>query len=153
MSFIFYNCRIKTLDEIKNWSIKNVKSLRGAFSCSSINSFDAISNWNTYNVEDMRNLFKDQSITNLNFLKNCNTNNFILMDSMFHSCQQLISLEGISNWDVSKVEKMNELFRDCISLSYLKLFQIGILKILKKWMICFILAVHSFLWMELKTLI
>ena len=47
MSFIFYNCPIESLDEIKNWNIKNVKSLESAFRCASIKNFDGISNWNT----------------------------------------------------------------------------------------------------------
>ena len=107
MSFIFYNYPIETLDEIKNWNIKNVKSLESTFSCASIQNFDAISNWNTCIVENMRNLFECQSMTNLNFLKNWNTNNLILMCGMFSNCQQLISLEGISNWYESKVERMD----------------------------------------------
>ncbi len=38
------------------------------------------------------------------------------MDDMFNSCSSLFTLDGIENFDLSNVIKINRLFRYCTSL-------------------------------------
>ena len=59
--------------------------------------------------------YKSNNITKLNGLYNWNTSKVTNMASMFSGCSQLTTL-NLSNWDTSNVEDMNDMFINCTSL-------------------------------------
>lgn len=109
---------LTNVNALKNWDVSNVEDMQFMFGTtdsvynsgerSHLTDISALSNWDTSNVTNMDNLFRYSAISNLGDLRNWNTSNVETMGSMFRNCTNLTTLDGLQNWDVSKVTNFSE---------------------------------------------
>ena len=143
----FSSCPSLTSLDLSNWDTSNVTSMQNMFrNCSGLTSLN-LSNWNTSNVTNMSNMFygctnltsldvsnfDTSKVTNMSQMFSCctnltsldvsnfNTSNVTIMNGMFGDCYALISIEGINNFDVRKVQDFGNIFISCHTLQYLDL--------------------------------
>jgi surface protein len=65
---------------------------------------------------DLSEMFQEcENLRTINNISEWDTSNVTNMDNMFKSCNSLVSLD-LSNWDVSKVESMSDMIQGCKSL-------------------------------------
>ena len=65
---------------------------------------------------DLSEMFQDcENLRTINNISEWDTSNVTNMDNMFKSCKSLVSLD-LSNWVVSKVESMHDMIQGCDSL-------------------------------------
>ena len=126
MDSIFYGCRyLHDLDSIENWQTTSLVNLNNAFrGCENLNaaSLQPIANWDVSNVKYMSGTFRDDIILeSLSPLANWQTTSLQDLSQTFYGMEQLTTagLAGISNWDVSKVETMNQMMRNCTTVTNL----------------------------------
>ena len=96
------------------WMFADTKS-------TSIDFVDSNSNtkFDTSGVTNMSYMFMNsKNLTTINGLNKLNTSNFKYIDYMFDKCSSLTSLD-LSNWDVSNVTDMSNMFRGCTELKTL----------------------------------
>lgn len=60
-----------------------------------------------------------RSLINIDGLKNWDTSKVISMKHMFYGCESLLNIDALSNWDTSNVKVLNYAFCDCESLTNL----------------------------------
>ena len=147
MASMFQNCRyMESLKLSSNFKTTDITSTSHMFdSCLSLKSLD-LSSFNTSKVTDMSYMFYNcQAMSELSLTKfdvskvgtmthtfdNCtemrhlNLTNWNIstqctdMSYMFASCKELKELKGISGWNVSKVETMENTFYNCEKLEAL----------------------------------
>jgi len=88
-------------------------------SCNTIISID-LSNFETSKINNFESMFnKCCKLKEIKGIENFKTNNAINMSKMFQGCKELESL-NLSNFDTSKVNKMNCIFNDCNKLKEIK---------------------------------
>lgn len=104
-----YADKLTTLDSLSNWDTSSVTDIFFMFNgCTSLTNIDGLAKWNTSNVRNMEYLFSMTNINNLLPLTNWNVSNVETMGSMFRNCTGLTTLDGLENWDVSKVTNFSE---------------------------------------------
>ena len=108
-SFMYYS-GITSLEPIKDWNTSNVNNLSSAFTGTKITSLEPIRNWNISNVKSLNETFSSTKITSLEPIKDWNTSNVNKMNYTFSSCANITSLEPIRNWDTSNVNSMSGIF-------------------------------------------
>ena len=97
---------------IKYWNVSNVKDMSSMFFiCKNFNC--DLSNWDVSNVENMNSMFYGCKNFTGEGLENWKTIKCIKMDFMFSSCENLNC--NLSNWDVSNVETMCNMFCGCLN--------------------------------------
>ena len=106
---MFNGCTSLTnIDGLANWNISNVEDMGFTFDKTAISNLTPLRNWNTSSVTNMEYLFSRTNISNLLPLANWNVSNLETMGSMFRNCRSLTTLDGLQNWDVSKVTNFSE---------------------------------------------
>ena len=142
MSYMFESChQLKTID-LSSFNTEKVINMNSMFCyCNKLESLD-LSNFNTSNVKNMAYMFTEcYNITNIN-ISNFDTSKVTNMPSMFRSCKKLNTIditsfntsnvtnmeymfyndENLENiyvsnlWNISKVEKSNDMFNYCTKL-------------------------------------
>ena len=96
------------------WMFDGIKSI-------SIDFVDSNGNtkFDTSGVTNMSYMFRNsKNLTTINGLSKLNTSNLKDMGEMFYNCNSLTSID-ISDWDVSKVTNMSNMFRGCSELKTL----------------------------------
>ena len=146
ISCIFHNCSsLKSLPDISDWEIKNVKNMSKIFKgCKSLISIPDISIWETENAIDMSYMFNNCSsllslpdiskwdirwVTNMiSMFSDCSklenfpnfskweTKSLINISGMFCNCSSITSIEGLSNWNTEKINNISCLFYGCSKL-------------------------------------
>ena len=120
ISCLFCNCtKLKNIDALKNWDIKEVKDLGHFFSnCESLENVDALSKWDTGNVKFMDEMFWNcKSLKNINGLRNWNVENLKMMQLMFCDCESLRSIEPLQNWKITnKIKSIDWSFSNCYGI-------------------------------------
>ena len=118
MSGLFSNCpKLKSIPDISNWKISNIKEKGLFYNCASLTSFPDISKWNTESITDMSALFCNcSSLSSLPDISNWNTKNVINISLIFCNCSSLYSLSDLSKWNTGKVTDMGSAFYNCSSL-------------------------------------
>ncbi len=108
----FANCKkLEKLNGIENWNVSHVTSMRTLFqNCKALNNFDFLENWDVSNVTDIGFMFESDNLTNLNILKKWQLKSIKYMDCLFRNCTNLTDISVISEWDVSKVINIRDLF-------------------------------------------
>lgn len=106
MDFMFYGCKSLAEINLSNFNTLKVTTMRSMFeNCSALATINLnSSNFNTSNVTDMSYMFRKTKISDLTVLNNFNTSKVTKMAAMFHDCTNITSLNGLQNWDVSKVD-------------------------------------------------
>ena len=102
---------------LETFDTSNVISMRAMFNITnSLGDISYLSNWITNNVTDMAYLFSMSSITSLDGLAKWNTSNVEHLEFGFNQSEKLANMDGIKNWDVSKVTIFRQLFCGDVSL-------------------------------------
>lgn len=72
------------------------------------------------NVTNTEGMFRScESLVDISSLKDWNVSNVCNMRSMFHGCRSIRDFSGLKDWDVSRVENMQGMFNSCRSLENL----------------------------------
>ena len=120
MDSMFYKCLSFTTLDVSVFDTSNVTSMESMFgNCSNLVSLD-LSNFNMEKVESMMQMFEDckalKTVTfgSSKFGKSI-TKNLTNIESMFHNCYDLITLD-LTIFDTTKVIHAMDLFKYCINL-------------------------------------
>ena len=107
---------LKTIIGIEGWDVSNATQLSNMFSGdSSLKSMD-LSNWKTSKVTDMNHMFANCSaLTSLNLSWGGNTKNVKNFAWMFANDNNLQTIDGIGEWNVSNATDISHMFA-CINL-------------------------------------
>ena len=121
MSKLFANCKgLTSLDELRNWDIRNDTTLESFMYYSGITSLEPIKDWNTSNVNNLSSAFTGTKITSLEPIRNWDTRKVTNISGTFSYCNGITSLEPIRNWNTSNVNSMSLTFRHCYNLTSLE---------------------------------
>ena len=71
---------------------------------------------NTSNVTSMKGMFSYSNFTTIN-VSSLNTANVTNMNEIFFNCKQLENIDGLSNWNTSKLSIASSMFNKCTLLS------------------------------------
>ena len=94
-------------------------SLYGLFSkMTSLKTIEGLSNLDTSKVTDMDSMFHGCSSLETLDVSGFNTSNVERMDGMFYECQKLQNID-VSKFDTGKVKSMDFMFSGCKSITYL----------------------------------
>ena len=112
MSYMFAHCSVD-LSFLSAWDVSNVEWMDGMFEGYQGESLNFLSDWDVSNVASMSYMFAHCSV-DLSFLSAWadKLSNVGDMSSMFEGYQGE-SLSFLSDWDVSNVACMNEMFAGC----------------------------------------
>ena len=104
------------ISDLKKLDTSNVKYMGHMFEgCSSLTNVSVIEEWNTSNVTEMYRMFFQTKITNLD-LSNWDVSKVDYMMEMFYCCSELTTL-NVSGWDTSNVNTMQNMFALCGKLT------------------------------------
>ena len=114
--------------------INKITNLSNMFNqCIQLKSFSDISKINTINITDISNIFYGCSqLLSLPDISKWNISNVINMEGLFQGCSALISLPDLSKWNISKVKNINNLFNGCVHLSEINISLRDLLKVEKQ---------------------
>jgi len=110
MGFMFYNCRHFTGKGLNSWKPIKCENMECMFTCCYNFNCD-LSGWDVSNIKNMSGMFYDcikftgEGLNNWKPIKNSD------MHSMFLHCKNFDC--DLSGWDVSNVNDMGEMFKDC----------------------------------------
>jgi surface protein len=107
--------------DLSGWDVSNVTNMDSMFSyIDDLKSLD-LSDWNVSNVTDMCYMFGN--CKNLEYIdvSNWHATNLRKIHQLFMFCDKLKTIDGISDWDVSKIIRLDGIFRYCSSLESLDL--------------------------------
>jgi len=111
--YTFSNTFITNLNGIKAWDVSKVKTLAGTFNdCFKLTDISGIQDWKVNSVEDMDGTFSGTKITDLDSLRDWKTDNLQSMERIFSQIRSLKNINGIKNWNISKVQSLKEVFMD-----------------------------------------
>ena len=130
MAEVFSKCTsLETLPDISKWNTSQVVNMYGLFNeCKVLKALPDIYKWDTSNVTNMSFLFnecvklKNGNIQRLSEWRTPNVNN---MRKLFYGCKSLESLPDLSNWNLNKDVKIDNMFDE---LNYEKIENIPILE-------------------------
>ena len=113
---------------VSGWNVSKVTNMQQMFNtCRSLVSIEGIGNWVAPNLTNIAGMFcYCDNLTTLDLsgfdISKVTTLGIMQGEDfkgLFKSCKSLTSIIGIDKWDVSNVNDMREIFRDCIKLSSL----------------------------------
>lgn len=116
MRYMFRDCSNLTSLDLSSFKTQNVVNMyRMFYGCSKLKSLD-LSGFLTDKVTNMSMMFFDCSnLTDLD-LSSFNTHKVTNMDYMFYGCSNLKTIYASDHWDMSNVEKSENMFKACNSL-------------------------------------
>lgn len=116
MTEIFSNCSNLSSLDVRNFDTSNVTDMPYMFNgCSGLSSLD-VSNFNTSSALSTGNMFAGcSSLTSLD-IRSFNTPNLLYTYSMFDGCSNLTTIYADDGWNIDKVTKSENMFRNCSSL-------------------------------------
>ena len=121
MKFVFADCTsIKTLPDISVWNTSTTTNMNSMFeNCISLLILPDISKWNTFNVEKFECVFKNcKSLSKIPDISKWKASPDSI-DHMFEGCSSLVSLPNILKMNLNNVVLIDDIFNNCISLSYI----------------------------------
>lgn len=111
ISFMFSGTRIKNVDALSKWNVSKVSDMTALFSqCGYLESIDGLKNWDTSSLKSINYAFTYNAVKNLDALKNFKTDNLTDISEAFSNMRDLENINGIKDWNVSKVSNFNLLF-------------------------------------------
>lgn len=133
MCYMFGNCiSLSKFPDLNQWNTGNVKDMSSMFrGCILLSDLTKIEDWDTSKVADMRYMFAGcENISDLTPLGKWNTESLTQMERMFGSyyvptmsggsretiLRRLATLNGLENWNVTKVTSLSFLFGRCSKL-------------------------------------
>lgn len=108
----FRNCfNLASLHGLENWDVSNVTDLERTFdNCRSLASLSELSGWTPKPTSLYRTFIRCDEITTLEGLENFDLSDCTSLYSAFESCNKLVDISAISTWDVSNVDFFNQMF-------------------------------------------
>ena len=98
---------------LSSWNVANVEEMQYSFDNARNFTGRGLGQWNVHRVKSMTNMFRKTLISNVSFaewdVSNCRS-----MSQMFQGAQ-LFQGNGLSNWTTISVNKMEEMFDDAKS--------------------------------------
>ncbi len=102
---------LEDISGLANWDTSSVTNMHYMFSETAIKDVDALSNWDTSNVLDMSDMFSAVTLLNVDGLARWDTGKVENMHGMFYGTPGLGDISGLTNWNVSSVTDMSEMFK------------------------------------------
>ena len=114
---LFYGCeKLSDISQIANWNMENIESIDSMFyGCVSLTDITPLSNWNMQKLSNIAYTFNGSGVESLTPLSNWNIH-LVYITGAFSECENLTSLNGIENFDITEVENINSLFSYCTNL-------------------------------------
>ena len=113
MTFAFANTFIEDVDGLSEWDTSMVNDMAGSFTgCFKLKDISGLKKWNTAKVKRFDYILKDTRIIDLDALTGFDTSSLESISEAFANIRTLKNINGIRNWNVSKVKSLKELFRD-----------------------------------------
>jgi len=111
---MFGGRKISSLKSLERWELFKIKSLEGMFrKCEFLNGLEGIENWNLFSCKNIKDMFYQcKGIKSLVSLKYWDTSKIENMSRLFYG-NDLESLQGLENWNLTKCINFNEIFKDC----------------------------------------
>lgn len=134
----FYNCsQLSDLSGLAGWNTANLSDMNGAFqNCTSLTSLHGLENWDVHSLKSMSCTFQDAGVNDISALANwqtsvlsntCQTFNGTKISDltpltgwdmsqnsgpsgMFSNMENLTSLHGTENWDLSGAHAFGNIF-------------------------------------------
>lgn len=133
MSSMFRGCvLLSDLTKIEDWDISKVADMRYMFAgCENISDLTPLGKWNTDSLTQMERMFGSyyvptmsggsretilRHLATLNGLENWNVTKVTSLSSLFGKCSKLKDISALSSWNTSNVTSMSYMFYDCTSL-------------------------------------
>lgn len=133
MSYMFGDCiSLSKFPDLNQWNTGNVKDMSSMFrGCILLSDLTKIENWDTSKVADMRYMFAGcENLSDLTPLGKWSTDSLTKMERMFGSyyvstmsggsretiLSHLATLNGLENWNITKVTSLTFLFGKCSKL-------------------------------------
>lgn len=133
MSSMFRGCvLLSDLTKIEDWDISKVADMRYMFAgCENISDLTPLGKWNTDSLTQMERMFGSyyvptmsggsretilRHLATLNGLENWNVTKVTSLSFLFGRCSKLKDISALSSWDTSNVTSMSCMFYDCTSL-------------------------------------
>lgn len=109
MELMFNGSAITTLEPLSKWNTANVQNMHSIFSnCGSLHSLHGLENWDVSSLKNIEGAFGNLGLTDLSPLALWNPPLEIVTSAF--SSNNLASLEGLENFDVSRVENFASMF-------------------------------------------
>ena len=121
MAYMFsYIDDLKSLD-LSSWDVSNVTDMSFAFgNCKNLEYID-VSNWRTTNLRKIHQLFMFcDKLKTIDGISDLDVSKITRLDGIFRYCSSLESLD-LSTWDVSNLIHMKNIFEECRRLEYIDL--------------------------------
>ena len=101
---------LSDISAVENWDVSKVEYMIDCFGYTNITSLEALKKWNVSQCTELEQTFASYIGTTLHGLENWNVSNVTNMRQIFDHCENLTDATAISNWDVSKVERLDYAF-------------------------------------------
>ncbi len=116
MENMFYEAySIESIDPVEKWDVSNVTKMGWMFdTLLKVKSISVLDAWKDKvgNVDDMQHMFSNmQKLESLDGLQNWDTSKVKTMFCMFDFTKELHSIDELANWNVEKVTTMGWMFR------------------------------------------
>ena len=122
MSFILYYCKSLYYADFSNWNTSTVTNMSSLFYCCKSLKFLKGINFDTSNVTDISYMFykcKNKNFELPSDISEWNVSKVTKMNNLFSECKYIKKLPDISNWNISNVKDIRDLFYNCKSLEYM----------------------------------
>ena len=125
-SKLFDSCKLlRNIGDLSGWDTSSSENMENMFAnCTALTSLGDLSNWDLSKAQSLKGMFSyDSALTsignpgNWNVSDQCHDLSGLFMDSL----NLLPSSLDLSSWDVSGVNDMSAMFRNCFSLEYLQI--------------------------------
>lgn len=113
MNSIFANCgSLHSLHGIENWDVSSLKNIGSAFEGLGLTDLSPLALWNPP-LEIVSSAFASNNLASLEGLENFDVSRVEDFGNMFSSNYPLHSLHGLENWDVSSAKVFSGMFEHC----------------------------------------
>ena len=112
-----YNLHLTSLHGIENWDVSNVTTMNGlVFDCTALTDISALADWNTSSLTDLGGAFRNcYALESLHGLENWDVSNVTDMQGTFWSCRKITNLEPLANWN-PKPTSLKSLCEGCYEI-------------------------------------
>jgi predicted ribosomally synthesized peptide with SipW-like signal peptide len=111
MNSMFYGCGQLTELDLSGWDVSNVTTISHMFAdCFNLQSVN-FTGWNTSAVTSMDGIFNDCRTIKEIDVSHFDTGNCVEFSQMFEACYALEKIVGMNQWDTSKANVFDEMFR------------------------------------------
>lgn len=108
---LFAGCRsLSDISAIADWDVSNVTYIYEFLSYSNISSLKALEKWNVSKCTSLENAFMNFIGSKLDGLEHWDVSNVTNMKMVFDHNENLTDASAIANWDVSKVQRIDNGF-------------------------------------------